>query len=79
MEVKQVKLSDGKCKVTMRDVSGNHTAQHLVHLFCDQADCVLLCYDMTSRNSFEQLSTWYEEVKGDQRGKKLPIVLLALK
>ena len=34
---------------------------------------------MTERQSFERLQGWYDEVIADNKGKDLPVVLLALK
>ena len=34
---------------------------------------------MTDRQSFERLQGWYDEVIADNKGKDLPVVLLALK
>lgn len=43
------------------DTAGRERFQSLGVSFYRGADCVLLVYDVTSRNSFRNLELWYEE------------------
>ena len=74
------KKIDGKVvEVVVQDVAGNMQAKQLVSLYCKQADCVILCYDLTRRRSFELVDEWLLELNDDPKAKQLPIVLLATK
>ena len=42
-------------EVVLQDVAGNFTAKQLVHTYCKQADCIVLCYSLTSKESFKGL------------------------
>ena len=63
----------------MQDVAGNFTAKQLVHTYCKQADCIVLCYSLTSKTSFNSLAEWLEELSLDERAKTLPVALIATK
>ena len=63
--------------VNINDVAGNQAARHLINHFCKNANCVLLCYDISNESSFERLSSWHEDLTNDFAS--IPIALLALK
>ena len=49
-------------------MAGNFAMQDLVREFCKDMDCIILCYNLTSRRSFESLSDWLEEIEKDPTG-----------
>ena len=53
--------------------------QDLVREHCRDSHCIILCYNLTSRLSYENLPDWLEEIEKDQVGKNLPVVLVATK
>ena len=63
----------------MKDMAGNFAMQDLVRDHCKDADCIILCYNLTSRRSFENLPDWLEEIEKDSIGKNLPVALVATK
>ena len=52
----------------MKDMAGNFAMQDLVRDHCKDADCIILCYNLTSRRSFENLPDWLEEIEKDSIG-----------
>ena len=50
-----------------------------MHTYCKQADCIVLCYSLTSKKSFEGLAEWLDELSLDERAKTLPVALVATK
>ena len=54
----------------MRDMVGRH---------CENTDCIILCYALSSRESFRNLDEWLQGINEDQIGRTLPIALVANK
>ena len=50
-----------------------------MHTYCKQADCIVLCYSLTQKTSFQNLNEWLEELSLDERAKTLPVALIATK
>ena len=53
--------------------------QDLVREHCKDTDCIILCYSLTSRQSYNSLPDWLEEIEKDKVGKMLPVVLVGTK
>ena len=66
-------------QLIVNDVAGNFQTKTLAHMYCQKADCILLCYDLTRRLTFEGLEDWLEAIGLDECGKTLPIALVATK
>ena len=60
-------------------MAGNATTQQLVGEFIEKADCVLLCYTLTSDLSFKNLDDWIEEIQKTDKGNNIPIAIAATK
>ena len=63
----------------MKDMAGNFAMQDLVREHCRDSDCIILCYNLTSRRSFENLPDWLMEIEKDSIGQNLPVALVATK
>ena len=66
-------------KVELKDMAGNFSMQNLVRENCKDSHCIILCYNLTSRASFDNLPDWLEEIDKDAVGSTLPIALVATK
>lgn len=59
---KEVDLGDGQVAVvTCWDTAGQERFQSLGVAFYRGADCCMLCFDVTSARSFENLESWRDE------------------
>ena len=63
----------------MKDMAGNFAMQDLVRDHCKDADCIILCYNLTSKRSYDTLPDWLEEIERDPVGMNLPVALVATK
>ncbi len=72
-------MNGQRVNIKISDCAGNATTQQLVEHYIEKADCVLLCYSLTSHRSFENLDDWLEEIQKTDKGEKAPIALVATK
>jgi Ras-related protein Rab-2A len=49
-------------KIQVWDTAGQENFKAITKMFYRAADCILFCFDMTSRKSFENLLNWHDEV-----------------
>lgn len=62
--------------VKLIDTAGQEEYERVRKLFYNEADCFILCYDVSNRDSFNNiLSKWLPELKGIDRW-PIPIVLV---
>ena len=74
------KLSDGSLvNVNIVDTAGQEKFRALVERFYRGADCCLLVYDITSKNSFNEIINYYSKMVKDKCGEKIKIILLGNK
>ena len=50
-----------------------------MHLYCKQADVIVLCYNLTKKRTFDDLDEWLDQLNLDNKAKTLPIALIATK
>ena len=50
-------------KLQIWDTAGQESFKSITKIFYKKAHCVLLTYDITRRDTFENLETWHEEVE----------------
>ena len=53
--------------------------RNLVDRYCGEADCILLCYSITSKESFKNLNEWLEKIDIDESRPKIPLAILGTK
>ena len=74
------KLSDGSItNVQILDTAGSEKYRSLASSYYRKADCCLLVYDITERNSFDEIKDYFNEQVQEQCKKKIPVILLGNK
>ena len=66
-------------KLIIFDFGGQERFKALIPKFLGGANGVLLVFDLTSKNSFEQLEFWYNQVLEHANGLNLPKLLVGSK
>ncbi len=79
LKTKVIKLSNGiDMKLTIHDTAGQERFKSLSTNYIKKANGILLVYDITEKNSFNNISKWMEDID-DEVGNKLPIILVGNK
>ena len=74
------RLTDGSlANIRIMDTSGQDKFDSLTSSFYKNADCCLLVYDITSKESFEKIKTYYIKKIKENRDKIVKVVLLGNK
>ena len=74
----ELKVSGKAVEVSMWDTAGQENFRSLVRTFYQRCDGVVLCYDVTQRDSFESISEWMHQIE-ENASADVVIVLLANK
>ena len=61
-------------KVNVFDSAGHERFRHITYSYLKNADGLILVYDMTDKQSFEDISEWIKDIK-EKNGKLLNIVI----
>jgi small GTP-binding protein len=68
--IKFDKYNDKSFKYDIKDTAGQERFRSLTKIFFKGSDIAILVYDITNRNSFEELKNfWYKEVKDNMSEK----------
>jgi len=67
------------CNNSIFDFGGQERFKALIPKFLGGANGVLLVFDLTSKNSFEQLGFWYDQILEHANGLNLPKLLVGSK
>ena len=62
-EIKIIKIGDEKYKLTLWDTAGQERFRALPRKYYQNADGVLLLFDVTLKESFDNISNWLKDVK----------------
>ncbi|KAI8834375.1 P-loop containing nucleoside triphosphate hydrolase protein [Chytriomyces cf. hyalinus JEL632] len=62
-KVKSIDIDDKKYKLTIWDTAGQERIRTLTTSYYRSAQGVIIVYDVTQRESFENLSTWFHELE----------------
>ena len=54
---------DRKMKLMIWDTAGQERFRSIVTSYYRDADCVILCYDISDKESFNSLNNWYDTIK----------------
>lgn len=57
-----VKLEQQVFKLQIWDTAGQESFKSITKIFYRGAHCIFLAYDITRSETFDNLTTWYEEV-----------------
>ncbi len=63
VKVKMLDVDNKRVRLTVWDTAGSERFRTLTSSYFRGAQAAVLVYDVTSRNSFNAISTWIEEVK----------------
>ena len=58
-----LKIDDVRIKLQIWDTAGQENFQSITKIFYRGAHAVFLTYNITSMDSFQNMDTWYSEVK----------------
>ena len=62
-EIKIIKIGDEKYKLTLWDTAGQERFRALPRKYYQNADGVLLLFDVTLKETFDNISNWLKDVK----------------
>lgn len=57
-----IKLDQFNFKLQIWDTAGQENFKSITRIFYKGANCVILAYDITKRDTFEHLGLWHDEV-----------------
>mmetsp|Transcript_15864 Transcript_15864/g.18848 ORF Transcript_15864/g.18848 Transcript_15864/m.18848 type:complete len:153 (-) Transcript_15864:252-710(-) len=77
--IKSYRAKSGeKCRIKIWDTCGLEKAKSLTKQFLNNADGVILGYDVTNRGSFANINSWLWHI-GDSVGLDIPIIIVGNK
>ena len=65
--------------ITFTDMAGNMKARQLAKNYAPNALCIIACYTLVKRESFEDIKHWIEEIDKVKGCDQIPVILLATK
>jgi len=77
-KTKVVEIDGRSIKVQIWDTAGQERFKNITRAYYRGANGIILVYDVTSRQTFESIRTWFQDIKGLSRGDQ-PLVILANK
>ena len=78
--IQVVQLSDGSIvQLNLLDTAGQERYQSMNEIYYKKADCCLLVYDITSRDSFDVVKNFYVRKINEYKNQILKVVLLGNK
>jgi len=60
--MKQCKVKDRNCNLAIWDTAGEEKFDSLTNFYCRNARAALICYDMTSYETFAGLQRWVDKI-----------------
>jgi small GTP-binding protein len=80
--MKQCRVRDRSCNLAIWDTAGEEKFDSLTNFYCRNARAALVCYDITSQETFQKLQRWVDKVTSEAEencvmiivGNKLDIV-----
>ena len=77
--IKYVELNDKTYRLQIWDTDGEEGHQSIIKPYYIGTACVLVIYDITNRNSFDNITTWIEDYKNNSKSEKMLIILVGNK
>ena len=74
-----LKVNDQDIKMSLQDTMGQEAFRQITQSFYQGCQAIVICYDVTDKNSFELVPQWMEEIKKYTTGNFVPIVLVGNK
>ena len=75
---KRMKINDEEIKVIIADTAGQERYKAITSNYTKKANGILLIYDITNQDSFEEIKNWAQKLK-DESGNLKPIVIIGNK
>ena len=60
---KTIKIDDTAIKFQMWDTAGQEKFRSLTSMYYRNAETIVVCYDITKDNSFEDVKYWIQEIR----------------
>lgn len=60
---KQITVDDTRCSLQIWDTSGSERYRSMASMYFQGADAAVVVYDITSRESFDDVTNWLKELK----------------
>jgi len=76
---KRLQVSNMTCKIQIWDTAGQAQFQRMGKMYYQTAAAVLICYDTTSRSSYDCMKLWIEEVQRNISAGSIVICIVATK
>mmetsp|Transcript_8718 Transcript_8718/g.18279 ORF Transcript_8718/g.18279 Transcript_8718/m.18279 type:complete len:319 (+) Transcript_8718:98-1054(+) len=77
---KRIQTSDGTtCKIQIWDTAGQKSFRAMAHMFYRNAAAAIVCYDVGSKQSFEVMREWLDEIRRKTSDGDIIIAIAALK
>eukprot|EP00804_Cyclotella_cryptica_P030114 CCRYP_009532-RA/>CCRYP_009532-RA protein AED:0.18 eAED:0.18 QI:0/-1/0/1/-1/1/1/0/345 len=67
------------CKVQIWDTAGQPSFRGMAHMFYKDAAAVIVCYDVGSRRSFDEMREWLDELRVKLSAGEVVVAIAALK
>lgn len=77
-KTKVIEIDGRSIKVQIWDTAGQERFKNITRAYYRGANGIILVYDVTSRETFDSVKTWFKDIKELSRGDQ-PIVVLANK
>ena len=78
LKYKIMKIKDEEVKIMIYDTAGQERFRSLATNYLKKADGILLVYDISERQSFENIGKWMNNIV-EETDKKVPIILVGNK
>ena len=74
--MKRIKSKDKdlKCEIKIWDLTGNIRFKNIIKIYYNDANCALVVFDLSNRETFDNLNHWFESIKANCN--KNPTILL---
>lgn len=76
---KDLEINNNKIKLKIWDTAGQERFRSFTHNFFRNADGILLTFDVTNEESFDNLRFWIQSIKNHTNEENIPIVVLGNK
>ena len=76
--VKYINVNGKQVKMQIWDTAGQEKFRSLISNIYKGSHCILLCYDVTNRTSFDNLKKWYDNINNEfnYSPNKLPLIII---
>ena len=76
---KNIKIKNGIYRITVWDTAGQERFRSISVKYYQNADGVFIFFDVTNRESFENVNTWFSDVKENAKFAQIPVYLIGNK